>query len=210
MKRLLSSLLLATLALMATAQGAAVYTKPCADRKLCREATAWAESGAWKNGFTKAEPDKSVNLAEFYTQYQRAPQTWQALFEWLEKTDLLTISAGRHVIPGTTLIASVEDSSNEPLAKRQSESHHWNADFMFVVRGTEGFRRLDHVTSQPKTKYKYDVVRYTFLPERLETLTSTPGRFIIMFPDDWHIAKVATDEADQQLRVIVVKMPYLK
>lgn len=209
MKKFITLMVLAVLPLFAGAQRGAVYTKPCTDRKLAGTAAAWVESGAWKNGFTKAVPDASVNIAEFYTQYQRNPETWRALFAWLERTDLLAIPGGRHVIPGTTLIASVEDSYNEPLAKRKSESHHWNADFMFVVRGTEGFRRLDHNTSRQTTKYKYDVVRYDFVPERCETLTSTPGRFIIMFPDDWHIAKVTTDEADQNLRVIVVKMPYL-
>lgn len=210
MKKFLSFIVLAALPLLATAQRGAVYTKVCTDRSLCREAAAWAAGGEWKNGFTKAVPDQSVNLPEFYTQYQRQPEVWRALFAWLEQTDLLAIPAGRHVIPGTTLIASVEDSANEPLAKRKSESHHWNSDFMLVVRGTEGFRRLDHATSKASTKYKYDVVRYDFVPERLETLTVSPGRFIIMFPDDWHIAKVETEEADQSLRVIVVKMPYVK
>lgn len=185
----------------------AVYTNVCRDSRLAREAAAWAEAGEWRAGFTKASPDESVNLVEFYTQYRRNPEAWQALFRWLQETDLLAIPAGRHLIPGTTLIASVEDSENGPLAQRKSESHRFNIDFMYVVKGTEGFRLLDHKTSRANTKYKYDVLRYDYLSERCKKIESTPGRFLIMFPCDWHIAKVQTSLADQRLRVIVVKMP---
>lgn len=184
-----------------------IYTKRFADTKLVKKAEKWAKKGKWKNGFTKAMPDESVNLTEFYVQYNKQTEAWKALFKWLETTDLLTIPAGKHTIGGTELVASVEDSHNDPLEKRKSESHRANIDFMFVVKGTEGFLRLDHTTSTESTEYKYDVVRYAYDAERAEYIESTPGRFIIMFPDDWHVAKVLTKKDDQNIRVIVVKMP---
>lgn len=209
-KPLLITLLLILSPLASLAQESGVYTRVCHDKRTLAQAQAWTESGAWRGGFTKAAPDESVNVVEFRSQYERNPSAWQALFQWLETTDLLAIPAGRHLIPGTTLIASVEDSENEPLAKRKSESHRFNTDFMLVVSGTEGFRLLDHNTSRPTTDYKYDVTRYSFLSERCKKVEVSPGRFIIMFPDDWHIAKVQTSQADQRLRVIVVKMPYMR
>lgn len=184
-----------------------IYTKQFSDAKLVKKAGKWANRGKWKNGFTKGEPDKSVNITEFYVQYNKQPEAWKALFNWLETTDLLTIPAGKHNIKGTELVASVEDSHNDELAKRKSESHRCNIDFMFVVKGTEGFLRLDHTTSTENTAYKYDVVRYAYDADKAEYIESTPGRFIIMFPDDWHVAKVKTQKDDQNIRVIVVKMP---
>ena len=206
MKKTILSLI--ALAAVTAAGAQEIYTAQFSDSALVRKAQAWAESGQWKNGFTKAEPDKSVNLTDFYIQYNREPETWKALFCWLEKTDLLAIPAGKHLIEGTDLIVSVEDSENSALEKRKTESHKYNCDFMFVVKGTEGFRLLDHNSSTLKTKYTYDVVRYDYDPAKAKTVESTPGRFLIMFPEDWHIAKVKTSKPDQKIRVIVVKMPY--
>lgn len=184
-----------------------IYTKQFSDAKLVKKAEKWAKKGKWKNGFTKGEPDVMVNLTEFYLQYTKNKAVWKQLFNWLETTDLLTIPAGKHNIEGSNLIASVEDSHNDPLEKRKSESHRKNIDFMFVVRGIEGFLRLDHNTSTENTEYKPDVVRYAYDKDMAEYIESTPGHFIIMFPDDWHVAKVKTGRDDQNIRVIVVKMP---
>ena len=87
------------------------YTQYYGDKpELIKEAIAWTESGIWRNGFDKAKPHSSVNLADFYLQYQKNPQQWQALFDYLAKTDLLSIPKGKHKIPGSDLLVSVEDS----------------------------------------------------------------------------------------------------
>jgi len=185
-----------------------LYTKKYSKSKT-KKAEQWLATGEWKNGFTKGNPDTSVNIAEFYDQYTKNPDTWKAVFKWLESTDLETISAGKHIIKGTNLIASVEDSQNEDISKRKSESHKYNIDFMLIVDGKEGFLRLDHKTSTSATKYKYDVTRYDYKTEYAEYLQVSKNRFVIMFPDDWHVAKVMTKDGDQKLRVIVIKVPYI-
>jgi beta-galactosidase beta subunit len=38
---------------------------------------------------------------------------------------------------------------------------------------------------------------------------SNPKEFFIFFPSDWHIAKVNTQNEDQTLRVIVIKVDYI-
>lgn len=189
---------------------AAQYTRVYTDKKLIKKAAKWAQKGKWKNGFTKALPDSTVNITQFYEQYTKNPEVWKSLFHWLETTDLLAIPAGKTPIAGTDLVASVEDSHNDPLEKRNTESHRKKIDFMYVVRGTEGFARLDHVTSKPNMEYndKKDVIRYDYEKCRTQFFTNNDGCFNIMFPDDWHIAKVATNEPSQDIRVIVVKMPY--
>ena len=186
------------------------YTKPCTDKQLAKEARAWVKSQTWRNGYQGAAPHKSVNLVEFYTQYRRNQKQWDAMFRWLASNDLLTIEKGKYPIEGTTLVASVEDSSNQPLDKRKSESHYNHIDFQVVVKGTERFAILDHTTSTPDCPYKPDVIRYNYDVERTLFYDSTPERFFIFFPCDWHIAKVATDKQDQTIRVIVVKLDYIE
>ena len=41
-------------------------------------------------------------------------------------------------------------------------------------------------------------------------IDSTPERFFLFFPSDWHIAKIQTDKEDQNIRVVVVKLDYIK
>lgn len=185
------------------------YTQYYGDKpELIKEAKAWAESGIWRNGFDKAKPHSSVNLVDFYLQYQKNPQQWQALFDYLAKTDLLSIPKGKHKIPGSDLVVSVEDSRNEPLEKRRSESHNKHIDFQYVVKGTERFGIIDHYTSPPNCKYRPDVIHYDYAPQKARFYDSNPGEFFIFFPRDWHIAKVATDGEDQTIRVIVIKVDY--
>ena len=185
------------------------YTQYYGDKpELIKEAKAWAESGIWRNGFDKAKPHHSVNLVDFYLQYQKNPQLWQALFDYLAKTDLLSIPKGKHKIPGSDLVVSVEDSKNEPLEKRRSESHNKHIDFQYVVKGTERFGVIDHYTSTPNCKYRPDVIHYDYAPQKARFYDSNPGEFFIFFPRDWHIAKVATDGEDQTIRVIVIKVDY--
>lgn len=185
------------------------YTQYYGDKpELIKEAKAWAESGIWRNGFDKEKPHHSVNLVDFYLQYQKNPQQWQALFDYLAKTDLLSIPKGKHKIPGSDLVVSVEDSKNEPLEKRRSESHNRHIDFQYVVKGTERFGVIDHYTSAPNCKYRPDVIHYDYAPQKARFYDSNPGEFFIFFPRDWHIAKVATDGEDQTIRVIVIKVDY--
>lgn len=180
-------------------------------KALDKIAAKWMKKGEWKNGFTKAVPAPTVNVTEFYIQYHKNPQQWKALFEWLENTDLLTIPGGRQAIPGTSLTVSVEDSENwcsdaDLKDGKGSESHWKKIDFMYVVKGKEGFCRLDHETSTPKAPYKHDRLEYIFDANRLQRFESIEGTFNIFFPCDWHIAKVKTSEDSQKLRVLVVKM----
>lgn len=188
---------------------AQTYTRHFCDKKVIKQSAKWLNKGEWRNGFTKANPHPSVNAAEFYSQYQKNPEQWKALFEWIAKTDLLAIPKGKHPIEGSTLVASVEDSQNGPLAKRQSESHYDHIDFQYVVRGTERFGIIDHESSRPNCAWKPDVVHYDYDQQKARFYDSNPEEFFIFFPDDWHIAKVENETGDQNIRVIVIKVDYV-
>lgn len=213
MKRLitLTTLVIATWVFSLTT-AAQTYTNEY-PKELQKIAHKWVKKGAWKNGFTKAVPAPVVNEVEFYLQYNKNPEPWKQLFEWLQKTDLLALPSGKQPIPGTSLIVSVEDTENRYApadleAGKGSESHWQNIDVMYVVRGKEGFCRLDHDTSKPNIEYnlKKDRMEYQYDATKLEHFESIEGTFNIMFPCDWHIAKVQTQESDQHLRVLVIKM----
>lgn len=187
-----------------------VYTRECNDKKLVKQAKAWFKKGEWRQGFMTASPHKSVNIVDFYLQYQKNPEQWTKLFQYLAKTDLLALPGGKLPIPDSDLTISVEDSENGPLEKRNSESHYHGIDFQFCVKGTERFGIIDHVTSVPKDKYKTDVIHYNYDKSRALFYDSTPDRFFIFFPGDWHIAKVNNDTDDQKIRVCVIKVRWVE
>lgn len=190
--------MLCLLTMMATAQ-------------TSKEATQWLKKSEWSS-LKKAKPHKTLNVDEFYRQYQKNKEQWDILYQWLCETDLMAIPKGKHPIPGSTLVASVEDSENEPLEKRGTESHRKKIDFQLVVKGTEGFALLDHESSTIKNPYdeKKDVMRYNFIKEKTNFFDVKAGQFVIFFPTDWHIAKLHNKKKNgsQQIRVIVVKMDY--
>lgn len=199
MKKIITSLMLVFLTLTISAQSS-------------KEVRQWIKMGEWRNGFNKANPHKTLNINEFYTQYQKNTNQWDTLFQWLRDTDLEAIPKGKHPIPNSTLVASVEDSENSPLDKRNTESHKKKIDFMVVVKGTEGFALLDHASSTISVPYddKKDVMRYQYDKNKTHFFHVKSGQFVIFFPSDWHIAKVQTKKKDQKIRVIVVKMDYVE
>lgn len=191
------------------AQSSGYYTKYFSHcRQQC--AKAWNESMVWTRGFSKATPHSSVNLVEFQEQYKKNQKQWDAMFEWLNNHDLMTIPGGKHEIKGTGLTVSVEDSSNGPLEKRQSESHYDKIDFQWTVKGVERFGVIDHYTSTPNCKYRPDVIHYDYDKDKARFYDSNPSEFFLFFPGDWHIAKVNNDTEDQVIRVIVVKLDYVR
>lgn len=119
LKTLFLSLILSSSTVIAMADG--IYTRQCDDAAKKEQCTDWVESGAWRNGFEKADAHESVNAVDFYEQYSKNKEQWNAMFKWLEDTDLLAISAEKYPIEGTTLVASVEDSQNRPLEKSGTE-----------------------------------------------------------------------------------------
>lgn len=208
MKKLMTLLVAGAMAaLMGNAQ---TYTRPCTDETLVAKATEWMNSGAWRNGFTTGQPHESVNAVDFYEQYQKNQEQWDALFKWLSTTDLTALPAGRHPIEGSTLVASVEDDKNSPFGVNPSESHRQKIDFQYAVKGTERFGILDHESSVANCEYKPDVIHYDYDGSKVKLYDSTPDKFFLFFPDDWHIAKINNDTDNQTIRVVVVKIDYVE
>ena len=186
-----------------------VYSRLPQNRKELKSAQKWSRKGSWRNGFTKAKPHSSVNLMEFHEQYQKNQAQWDAAFRYLAEHDVTTMPKGKYPIEGPDLVGQIQDDVNQPLEKRNSESHYHHIDFQWVVRGCERFAHLDHNSSTPSTEWKEDVIRYNYDVSKTLFYDSTPGEFFLFFPCDWHIAKIATEREDQNIRVVVIKLDYV-
>lgn len=207
MKRLF--FLIQFLCVVALGNSQGYYTKYYADSNLKKDAAEWVKSKVWSGAFDKAVPHESVNPVDFYQQYTKNKAQWDAAFEWLAKNDLVSIPKGKYPIEGTSLVVSVEESENGPLEKRESESHYHKIDLQYCVSGIERFGVIDHYTSTPNCKYRPDVIHYNYDVNKARFYDSTPDKFFLFFPGDWHIAKVNNDTNDQKIKVIVIKIDYI-
>lgn len=190
-------------------KGQCCYTKEYTDKVLIDEAAEWLKKGEWRNGFESASPDSSVNIVEFYLQYKKNPAQWETLFKWLASADLINIPKGKYPLEDTGMTVSVEDSKNSELSKRRSESHYHHIDFQYVVKGIERFGIIEHNSSTPNCEYRPDVIHYDYDVAKTRFFDSSPDKFFIFFPSDWHIAKINNDTDNQEIRVVVIKVDYI-
>lgn len=163
----------------------------------------------WANGLD-ALPDMCTNLTEFRSQYLKNSAQWNAAFKWLAENDLAGMKAGSYPIGDSGLSANVQDGTNQPIEKGGSESHRKKIDLQYVVSGREGFALLDHASSTPNCEYKPDVIHYDYDREKTFYITSSPQRFFLFFPSDWHIAWLKTPGATDKARVVVIKIDYIE
>lgn len=205
-------LFLIAIALCSVALQAQTYTNTSFSAKQQKKAAKWTSKGKWAGNFKAAKPSETTNLAEFQEQYGKNKAQWDSVFLFLSSIDPLTYPVGKTYICEGKVLVSVEEGTNAPLEKRTSESHRRKIDFQWVVNGSECFGILEHETATPKAPYndKKDVIHYNYNVEKLKLIQSKTSEFFLFFPEDWHIAKVNNFTDDQNIRVIVCKIDYVK
>jgi YhcH/YjgK/YiaL family protein len=123
--------------------------------------------------------------------------------DYLERTDLAALAAGRHELDGDRLYLVASEYLTKPAAEGRWEVHRRYVDVHVVVRGTErvGYapaQRLD-VTSHEEER---DIA---WLAGSGEFLTVQPGDFMVLWPGEAHMPGMAVD-APGPVKKIVVKI----
>ena len=103
-------------------------------------------------------------------------------------------------------------------AAAQDTARRYDAFFLEAICQQEkgnhdaAFDLLTHCVEIDSTRseaFFYLARYYDYLKNKTHFFDSTPGRFVVFFPSDWHIAKVQTKKKDQTIRVIVIKVDYM-
>lgn len=108
-------------------------------------------------------------------------------FEFLRKTDLLTLAPGRHVIDGENLFAIIEHCAGRTRAEAKLECHRRYIDIQLVLEGVDemGWHPVAECVD-PLTEYG-EVRDIRFFNDAPSSWVSTPaGSFCIFFPEDAH------------------------
>jgi YhcH/YjgK/YiaL family protein len=123
-------------------------------------------------------------------------------FDYLGEADLRG-ALGTFTIDGDRLYAMIQEYETIPAAHGCWEAHRRYIDLQYVVDGSEriGYAHLDRLAAGT-----YDPER-DFLPLRGagDFLTLNPGDFMLLFPEDAHLPRIAV-AAPAPVRKVVVKI----
>ncbi|MBD5197644.1 MAG: DUF386 domain-containing protein [Bacteroidales bacterium] len=165
----------------------------------------WVEERSWANGWDVA-PDKSINSDEFFTQYTKNKELWDAMFKFLSANDLKQIDLGEHqIVPGRCW-AIVSEYTPKTTDKGNIESHKKFIDLQYVMHGNEKMGLADSVTVKKEYNPDRDVAFWN--SDDVRYFNATPESFFLFFPCDIHQPSVQADGDVMQSRKVVIKIEY--
>ena len=121
--------------------------------------------------------------------YKNLSENFKTAFNWLEKTDLVDIEKGRHVVDGDNVYVNINEYETLPMEQCKLEVHKNYADIQFIIKGTEcmAWQPLDQVELLDSYNAEKDIQFATGNPA---VYPVRAGDFSIFFPQDAHLGKV--------------------
>lgn len=165
----------------------------------------WMESNQWNNGWNVAA-HSSINAKEFHEQYEKNREVWDALFSFLAKTDLDTLSIGRiDIIPGRVYIKMSKYIPREADKVNIEQHHNW-IDLQYTISGNEKMGYAHDVTVKHEYNPKKDVAHFN--SDNVDFYKAGPEAFYLFFPTDYHQPSVIDGEPATS-RKLVAKIEYI-
>lgn len=142
----------------------------------------------------------SIKNAELY--YSLSPRIKEA-FDWLAKTNVSALEAGRHDIDGDNLFVNVMDVELKPREAAALEVHDRYIDIQIMVGETEEYgwsERCDCHSPREEFNRERDVQFFTDVPQMFFSLNER--QFAIFFPEDAHAPMLG----DGAVRKLIFKL----
>jgi YhcH/YjgK/YiaL family protein len=126
-------------------------------------------------------------------------------FEYIQKTDLHTIEAGKYEIDGDKLKAIISSKKGVTAAESVArfECHNKHIDIQLCIKGAEliGWKPREKCFSENGGyNAEKDVQLYNETPDMYFQLTD--GQFAIFFPEDVHAPMIG----DAEIKKLVIKV----
>ena len=150
---------------------------------------------------------KENDLSKLDEQIERRPQTWQAVAEWLQTTDLNALPLGRNEI-GEGAYANVAEY--ETKLKSVYELHRQYIDVQLLARGEEALFVADKEDGrEPQGEFNVegDCILYADAVNARRVLVS-PASYQILYPSDAHKPCMALNDTPQSVRKVCIKVPF--
>ncbi len=139
------------------------------------------------------------------SKYYNLNPLFKKAFDFINSTNLNSISIGHHEIEGKELrvIVADENGVSESASISEFECHNQHIDIQFCISGIEKFGWKPRNTCfLPRNEYsaEKDVLFYNDLPDMFFTLKE--NQFVILYPDDVHAPMIS----DGRIRKLIFKV----
>ena len=143
-------------------------------------------------------------------QIKKNPDQWKAAIDFLTKSDLMKLSAGRHEITTDGVFANVQEYETKSEAKY--ECHRKYIDIQCVVSGEEHIYVANiSKVSDPTAEYnaKKDIQFFSIASEYTKVLADKDS-YVVLFPHEVHKPCMNVDGKQSHIRKVVVKIPFIQ
>jgi YhcH/YjgK/YiaL family protein len=171
------------------------------NKKPSQEASEWFNQKIWLQGLD-LKPSESIDVNEFYKQYQANKEYWEKAFAFLKSHDLEKLPAGKYPIDGELVYATVTQTPTKDFDKTKWESHRRYIDFQYVISGEEkiGVCKISNASISSPYDVKKDVANYQ---AEGEMYTAKPGTFFIFFNNDAHRPGITTGGNKTDKKIVI-------
>lgn len=135
-------------------------------------------------------------------QYTTLHKSFAKAFEYLKTTDFSTIEAGKYVIDGDNIYASVSEYTTKE--KGELEGHELYIDIQYIVKGCEIIGYAERTNQESSVAYNptkdIEFFKGDYAPIKIEA-----GQFVVLFPNDLHLPCLSCN-APTNVKKVVVKV----
>lgn len=133
--------------------------------------------------------------------YAGLGERFAAAFEFLNRTDLAELPAGRIDLQGDALYALVQRYTTRPMEQGKWEAHRRYADIQYQLAGRERIG-VAHISRLQAGEYQpeRDVVP---LSGAGHDLVLFPTAFAVFFPQDAHMPGLAVEQPEAVVKVVL-------
>lgn len=121
--------------------------------------------------------------------YNYLDEKFTAAYEWLAKTDILSLPVGSYPIMGEAVIANVQEYTTIPASEGSFESHEKYFDIQYVASGREQFGICRTQGLTPKERREESDLIFYEEPEYSGSVFLGEGDLIVVAPEDAHKPK---------------------
>lgn len=165
----------------------------------------WFDNGDWNKGLRlKVHP--SVDVSQFYKQYHKRPDLWEAAFEFLKK-DLMTTAEGKYALKGEEAVAIISDYQTKKPEDAKWEAHRKFIDVQYVITGEEKIGLLSLESAKSAMEYQEEKDVIFFCDQDGEYYVANPDVFFLFFPNDVHRPSISTEDS-KPVKKLVVKIAF--
>jgi len=132
--------------------------------------------------------------------YEHLSPRIKRAFDYLRRTDLASLSPGRHDIDGDSLYLMLSRYETKSKPQGAWEAHRRYIDLQVVVQGTEQIG-YSHMSRLAPGAYEADR-DFVPLAGDGDFLTLTAGAFMLLFPEDGHMPGIAVGAPSSVMKAV--------